>query len=208
MNLEKYVQRLYGSVAASPCPFTKEEIAELEKTNELLVYLPAGLSMQELAERFGIKTNVDFNNERMIRNVMTSEDQWFITSANKTPELLYTSGQNALRIYEDEGLKGMDFRRYLAFVATFKDKFGNFPDDTYWTFLLSGSYDRSGVSVVGFDHHGVLSHHGWMKDFKAKFAGSRYVVLAPRIEITPETQKLKRAYRGSNDVSGREAATD
>ncbi|OGL65529.1 hypothetical protein A3B21_01515 [Candidatus Uhrbacteria bacterium RIFCSPLOWO2_01_FULL_47_24] len=208
MNLEKYVQKLYGSVVASPCPFTKEEIAELEKTNELLIYLPAALSMQELAERFGIKTNVDFDNEQMIRNVMVSEDQWFVTSASKTPELLYTSGQNALRIYENEGLKGMDFRRYLAFAATFKEKFGNFPDDTYWTFLLSGSYDRSGVSVVGFDRHRVLSHHGWMKDFKAKFAGSRYVVLAPRIEITSETQKLKRAYRGSNEVSGRGAATD
>jgi len=208
MDLEKYVKKLYGSVAASPCPFTKEEIAELEKTNELLVYLPADLSIQELAERFGIKTNVDFDNEKMIRNVMTFEDQWFVTSASKTPELLYTSGQNALRIYEDEGLKGMDFRRYLAFTATFKDKFGNFPDDTYWTFLLSGSYDRSGVSIIGFDRNNVLSHHAWMKDFKAKFAGSRYVVLAPRIEITPATQKLRRAYRGSNEVSGREAATD
>jgi len=208
MDLEKYVKKLYGSVTASPCPFTKEEIAELEKTNELLVYLPADLSIQELAERFGIKTNVDFDNEKMIRNVMTFEDQWFVTSASKTPELLYTSGQNALRIYEDEGLKGMDFRRYLAFTATFKDKFGNFPDDTYWTFLLSGSYDRSGVSIIGFDRNNVLSHHAWMKDFKAKFAGSRYVVLAPRIEITPATQKLRRAYRGSNEVSGREAATD
>ena len=208
MDLEKYVKKLYGSVAASPCPFTKEEIAELEKTKELLVYLPAGLSMEELRERFGIKTNINFENEKMIRNVMTNDNQWFITSASKTPELIYMSGQNALRIYEDEGLHGMDFRRYLAFAATFKDRFGNFPDQTYWTFLLSGNYDRSGVSIVGFDRNNVLSHHAWMKDFKAKFAGSRYVVLAPRIEITSETQKLRRAYRGSKKIEGKEAATD
>jgi len=207
-NLEKYVKRLYGSVVVSPCPFTEEEIIELEKTNELLVYLPAGFSIQELSERFGIKTNINFENEHMIHNVMIDEDQWFITSASKTPELLYTSARSALRIYENEGLKGMDFRRYLAFAATFKDKFGDFPDNAYWTFLLAGSYDRSGVSIVGFDRWGVLSHHGWMRDFKAKFVGSRYVVLAPRIEITSETRKLRRAYRGSSEIAGKEASMD
>lgn len=207
-DLKKYVSGLYGSVAAAPCPFTEREIAELKERKELLVYLPAKLSIAQLCKRFGIKTNIDFKNEKMIHNVMTTEHQWFIASASKAPELLYTSGQNALRVYEDEGLKGMDFRRYLAFAATFKDTFGNFPDQTYWTFLLSGSYDRSGVSIVGFDHYDILSHHGWMKDFKAKFAGSRYVVFSPRVEITTETQKLKRAYRGSTKIEGREAATD
>jgi hypothetical protein len=208
MILEKYIKSLYGSAAASPCPFTKEEIAELDKTNELLVYLPASLTMSELTKKFGFKTNVDFNNEKMIHNVMVQEDQWFITSASKTPEMIYKSGQQALRVYEDEGLHGLDFRRYLTFVATFKAKFGNFPDHTYWTFLLSGSYDRSGVSIVGFDSNGILSHHGWMKDFRAKFTGSRYAILAPRIEINSETQKLKRAFRGNKNSEGMEAATD
>ena len=144
----------------------------------------------------------------MIKNVMIQEDQWFITSASKTPELLYQSGVAAKRIYEDEGLHGMDLRRYLAFVATFKERFNELPDQTYWTFLLSGSYDRSGVSIVGVDVYSVLSHHGWMKDFKAKFVGSRYVVLPPRIEITSATQALPRAYRGRKDKAGREASMD
>ncbi|MBU2100002.1 hypothetical protein KKB11_02105, partial [Candidatus Micrarchaeota archaeon] len=136
------------------------------------------------------------DNEKMIRNVMTKENQWFIVSASKTPEMLYKSARYSNRIYEDEGLHGMDFRRYLAFAATFKAKFDNFPDKTYWTFLLSGTYDKSGVSIVGFDSNGILSHHGWMKDFKAKFCGSRYIVIPPRIELAPETEKLPRAYRG------------
>lgn len=200
MDLEKQIKKLYGDVKISPCPFTEKEISELEKTGEILVYLPANLSMEELCNLFGIKANVNFENEKMIRNVMTKEDQWFITSASKTPELIYKSAQFSERVYTDEGLHGMDFRRYLAFAGTFKNLFGDFPDQTYWTFLLSGSYDRSGVSVVGFDSNGVLSHHGWMKDFRAKFTGSRYMVLAPRIEIMPETEKLSRAYRGSSSV--------
>ncbi len=208
MNSINQIRTLYGNVQISPCPFTEKEITELNKTNELLVYLPANLSIDELCKLFGIKTNVDFENEKMIRNVMTKEDQWFITSASKTPELIYKSAQFAERVYADEGLHGMDFRRYLAFAATFKFLFGVFPDQTYWTFLISGSFDRSGISIVGFDSSGVLSHHGWMKDFRAKFAGSRYVVIAPRIEITPETEKLTRAYRGDNSTAGKEASSD
>lgn len=204
----KEIRNLYGNIRISPCPFTEKEITELEKTNELLVYLPANLSIPELCKLFGIRVNVDFGNETMIKNVMTKENQWFIASANKTPELIYKNAHFAEQIYKDEGLHAMDFRRYLAFAATFKSLFGDFPDQTYWTFLLSGNYDRSGVSIVGFDSGGVLSHHGWMRDFRAKFTGSRYIVLAPRIEITPETEKLTRAHRGDNSVAGKEASSD
>jgi hypothetical protein len=82
------------------------------------------------------------------------------------------------------------------------------PDRLYWVFLHSGSYDRSGISVVGFDVHGVLNHHGWMKNFKAKFAGSRYVCIAPRIEVTLDTEALPRAYRAQRGWQGQEAAMD
>lgn len=204
-DISDYVRSLYGDISISPCPFSAKEIGELDLHNELLVYLPAKLSMSELCQRFGIRANVNFDNETMIKNVMVNEDQWFVTSAQKTPELIYKTGVSAKRTYEDEGLHGMDLRRYLAFAATFKYKFGEFPDRTYWTFLLSGSYDRSGVSIVGFDSRGVLNHHGWMKNFKAKFLGSRYVVIAPRIELTAETDTLPRSHRGNRGTQGKEA---
>ncbi|WP_353929677.1 hypothetical protein WJM97_15360 [Okeanomitos corallinicola TIOX110] len=200
-----YVKHLYGDIPISPCPFTDSEIEELDRQNELLVYLPAKMSMKQLCQQFAIRANVDFDHETMIKNTMVSEDQWFITSASKTPELMYKTGLAAKRTYEDEGLNGMDFRRYLAFAATFKYKFGVFPDQTYWTFLLSGSYDRSGISIIGFDSRNVLNHHGWMKNFKAKFLGSRYVVIAPRVEVVRETIYLTRAYRGSRCTAGKEA---
>lgn len=207
-KLREDISALYGDIPVAPCPFTASEIAELEETGEMLVYLPAHLSMRELCDRFGIKANIDFDGEKMIRNVMVKEDQWFITSASSSPELLYQSAQVAKRKYEDEGLHGMDVRRYLAFAATFKQRHGVFPDQCYWSFLLSGSYDRSGVSIIGFDVNGILNHHGWMKNFKAKFTGSRYIVIAPRLEITSETETLTRAYRGRLGDCGQEADID
>ncbi len=208
LRFPECVQDLYGDIPVRPCPFTPEEIAELEDTNELLVYLPARLTPRDLCERWGIRANFHFENEKMIRTVMNDEDLWFITSASPTPELMYHSGLVAKRLYEDNGLFGMDLRRYLAFVATFRFYFQQLPDASYWTFLLAGSYDRSGISVVGFDRHGILNHHGWMKNFKAKFTGSRYVVIAPRIEITAATAKLPRAYRDRPSRDGLEADVD
>jgi hypothetical protein len=203
----EYVTDLYGTPPQTPCPFTPAEIAELDRTNEILVYVPALMTAGDMCTRWGLRANVDFAADRLIRYAMTTESHWFVTSASATPELIYRSGVAARRSFEDEGLHGMDVRRYLAFAATYRLLFGALPDHAYWTFLHAGAYDRSGVSIIGFDSHGVLSHHGWMKDFKAKFVGSRYAVLAPRLEVLPHTAELPRAYRGGGRL-GREADMD
>jgi hypothetical protein len=202
-----YVLALYGAPPEVPCPFTDAELEELDRLGEILVYVPARITANQMCERWGMKSNINFDADRLIRYAMTSESHWFVASASPTPELMYRSAVAARRTFEDEGLHGMDIRRYLAFAATFRQRFGKLPDQAYWTFLHSGAYDRSGISILGFDAHGVLSHHGWMKDFKAKFVGSRYVVLAPRLEIRPETADLPRAYRGGGRA-GREADMD
>ncbi|HUQ02100.1 MAG TPA: hypothetical protein VM261_06355 [Kofleriaceae bacterium] len=207
MNTISDVTALYGSPAAVPCPFTSSELGELERTSEMLVYVPAQVTAGEMCAQFGFRSNVDFDADRLIRYTMTTENHWFLASTSPTPELMYRSAVAARRVFEDEGLHGMDVRRYLAFAAAFRRRFGHLPDQAYWTFLHGGTYDRSGISIIGFDSHGVLSHHGWMKDFKAKFVGSRYIVLAPRIEIRPETSDLPRAYRGGGRT-GREADMD
>ena len=208
MDIEKYVKKVYGNIKVDKCQFTNKEISELKKTKELLIYLPSKISPSKLCKLFGIKTNINFKNESLINNIMIKENQWFIVSNSKTPELINKSGQEAKRIYENEGLYGMDLRRYLAFIGFYKYKFGKLPDKLYWTFLLSGNYDRSGISIVGFDKNNVLNHHGWMKNFKAKFCGSRYIIIAPRIEVTQETEKLVRAYRGKKSTKGQEASMD
>lgn len=208
MNDTEVIRALYGDIDVAPCPFTDRERAELDDTDEMLVYLPAHITPAQMCKQWGIRANIDFENEKMIRTVMNTEDQWFVTSKSRTPELIYQSGQAAKRIYEDEGLHGMDLRRYLAFAATFRARFDALPDKLYWVFLHSGSYDRSGISVVGFDVHGVLNHHGWMKNFKAKFAGSRYICIAPRIEVNSDTEGVPRAYRTRPGWQGQEAGMD
>jgi hypothetical protein len=200
-----YIESLWPAGTLAKCPFSDEELAELDSLQEILVYLPGRESMQELCKRFSIRSNIDFRHEHLIRCVMTSEDQWFIAARQPVPELLYMTAHHAKRIYEDEGLYGMDLRRYLAFVGTYQAITGSYPDQQYWTFLLSGSYDRSGVSIVGFDHRGILNHHGWMKNFRAKFVGSRYIVLPPRVDRSAPSLLLKRAYRGRTEPSGLES---
>jgi len=201
------VHALYGQAPRTKCPFTDDELAELARTNEILVYVPAGIGATEMCRRWGFRSNCDFDADRLIRYAMPNEDHWFLASASKTPELIYKSAVAAKRTYEEDGLHGMDVRRYLAFAATFRFLYGNLPDQVYWTFLLAGSYDRSGISIIGFDAYGMINHHGWMKDFKAKFVGSRYSVLAPRIEVVHETAVVPRSYRGGGR-SGREADMD
>jgi len=207
MKPEEYARALYGDVEVAPCPFTDDERRDLERTQELLVYVPAKMRATEMCRRWGFQANADFDADRLIRYTMTEESHWFVASASRTPELMYKSAVAARRQYEDEGLHGMDVRRYLAFAATHRLVFDTLPDQSYWTFLLSGAYDRSGISILGFDAHGHLSHHGWMKDFKAKFVGSRYAVLPPRLEINEHTHTLPRAYRGGGR-NGREADMD
>jgi hypothetical protein len=208
MDDKQIITELYGNIEVAPCPFTKAECQELDDNGEMLIYIPAGIKPAEMCKRWGIPANIDFEHEKIIKTCMNSEDQWVVTSKSKTPELMNQTAQAAKRTYEDDGLHGMDLRRYLAFAATFRARFDVLPDRLYWVFLHSGSYDRSGISVVGFDAHGVLNHHGWMKNFKAKFAGSRYVCIAPRIEVTLDTEELPRAYRGRPGWRGQEAGMD
>jgi len=205
-TLNQYVKDIYDLDSCSECPFTDEEIEALNGSQEMLVYLPANWTMKQLCEHFGIQSNVCFEYETLIFNVMTKEDQWFICSKKPYPELLYQNANKAKEIYEQEGLLGFDMRRYLAFCGTFNYINGFFPDNQYWTFLLSGKYDGSGISIVGFDKHGILNHHGWMKNFKAKFCGNRYVILAPRVEINDETEKISRGHRGDKGVNGLESS--
>ncbi|MEL6546843.1 MAG: hypothetical protein AAFQ82_19610, partial [Myxococcota bacterium] len=59
-RVEDVFTELYGEPPRAPNPFTAEEMAELDATEELLVHVPANISAAEMCERFGIQANVDF----------------------------------------------------------------------------------------------------------------------------------------------------
>lgn len=210
-DLTEMVYAVYGTteIDVKPCPFTPAEIAELEETNEMLFYVPQEISVGRMLEigkwECGFNWEVDHG---MIASPLTEESYWLVTSASPIPEMLGQSGQKIARVYEDEGLDGMDFRRYVAFLLTYQHLFDETPDFRQWTLLVAGHYDRSGISLVGFDKFGHFGHHGWMKNFKAKMSGGRYVAFSPRKHITPETETLRRCYRGEKSKVGHEADVD
>jgi hypothetical protein len=210
-NLEDMVYGIYDStdIAVKPCPFTQAEIDELEMTNEMLIYIPQEISEAQMIELGKFNTNFNWAVEQnMIKSPMTDESNWLICSASPIPEMMGHSTQNISRVYGEEGLDGMDFRRYLAFLLTYRHLTDEYPDFRQWSLLVGGHYDRSGISLVGFDRYGTFCHHGWMKNFKAKMAGGRYVVFAPRKHITRDTAKLARPRRGVRDKVGHEAGID
>ena len=87
------------------------------------------------------------------------------------------SAKEVRRMFEDEGKLGFSLCRYLIFVSRVKFLTGKWPDQNWWTWLLSYKYDRSGYLIAGFDREGKFSVHAWMPDFKAKFVGARYLYL-------------------------------
>src|SRR5690349_14671513 len=56
-----YVLALYGAPPDVPCPFTDAELEELERTGEILVYVPARITANQMCERWGMKSNVNFD---------------------------------------------------------------------------------------------------------------------------------------------------
>ncbi|MBU4360818.1 hypothetical protein KKC16_01425 [Patescibacteria group bacterium] len=95
------IKKFIKNFSVSPCVFTDKEINELKTTEELLIYLPKSLTVKQLCELFEIKSNLDFDNEKNFVNVMTKEDQWFITANSDIPELIHKSARQIEEIYND-----------------------------------------------------------------------------------------------------------
>lgn len=198
-DLEEMVYNVYGNrdIKIKPCPFTQAEIDELEETDEMLIYVPEEISEGEMIKLGKLVCGFNWDVDKgMINSPMTDESHWLICSASPIPEMLGQSAASIARVYEEEGLEGMDFRRYLAFILHYRYLTNEYPDFRQWCLLVGGNYDRSGVSLVGFDKFHHFGHHGWMRNFKAKMSGGRYVVFPPRKHINAETELLPRARRG------------
>lgn len=69
--------------------------------------------MKQLCEHFKIVSNVNFDNEKLISNTMTKEDQWFIASNAKHPEMLYKTAIQARESYDQEGLWGTIYAFFI-----------------------------------------------------------------------------------------------
>jgi hypothetical protein len=175
LGIESITKRNFS---LSNCPFTIEEIEKAYKEGEIILCVPAGLTLKELGNLFHI--NSWALEDPLYAEGPYKEDFWFRTPMTYEPPYVNISAKEARRIFEDEGKLGFSLARYLVFASRVKYLTGKLPDQKWWTWLLAYKYDRSGFLIAGFDPEGKFSVHGWMPNFKAKFVGARYIKVPER----------------------------
>jgi hypothetical protein len=117
----------------------------------------------------------------MVSDTRETEDFWLKTPKTAAPPHLNKSAAHVRRLFEDEGHLGFSLERYLVFAARIRYLTGEYPDRRYWTWLLRGRYDRSGMLIAGFDPQGKFSVQAWMPAFQASFLGARWIHIPDRL---------------------------
>jgi len=201
LGIEEVLDR---SFTIDPCPFTAAEIEAAESAGELVLCVPRGVGRRELGELVRLRSWA--LDDRMVSDTPETEDFWFKTPGAAAPQHLGKSAVEVRRQFEDERKLGFSMERYLVFAARYRHLRGRYPDFRYWTWLLRGRYDRSGMLMVGFDPLGQLSVHAWMPKFQASFLGCRWIEIPDRLADAVEREPVD-AVAAEAQVSGsREAA--
>ncbi len=165
-----------------PCPFTEDEIAAAAAAGDIILGVPKGVSRRELGELFRLSSWA--LSDPLISDTTESEDFWLKTSRSPSPPHLNKSAADVRRLFEDQRKLGFSLERYLVLAARTRYLTGAYPDYRYWTWLLRGRYDRSGMLIAGFDPQGVFSVHAWMPRFQASFLGARSIEIPDRLADT------------------------
>ncbi len=157
----------------APCPFPSEDVAAMQASDNIVLCVPRGLTRAQLGELFRLSSWA--LTDAMVGDTPESEDFWFTTSRSPSPPYLNKTATEVRRTFEDENKLGFSLERYLVFAARYRFLTGKYPDFRYWTWLMRGRYDRSGMLIAGFDPLGRFSVHAWMPNFQASFLGARYL---------------------------------
>lgn len=177
MGIEAIIGREFK---LSKCPFTKEEIEEANKNDEIIICVPKGVTREQLGILFRLDSWA--LHDVMVTPATESEDVWFRTSKSLIPTEMKSTGVECAHKAEDENLLSFSIERYMVFIGRIRYLTGKTPDIQYWIWLPRGRYDRSGMLMAGFDRNGVLNVHGWMPQFYANFLGGRFGIPAKNIK--------------------------
>lgn len=169
LGIESIINR---KLMLSQCPFTRDEIEEAYKNNEIILCVPKEVNRQQLAHLFRIETWALY--DPLVPYTTEKEDFWFRTSSSLEPVYHNISGIEARHLFDAEAKQPFSLERYLVFIARIRHLTGKTPDYQHWTWLTHRSYDRSGMLIAGFDRNNSFSVHGWMPQFSASFLGARY----------------------------------
>ena len=157
----------------SPCPFSEEELRLMHQKNEMLICIPKGLTLQEMANLFRLESWAV--KDPLVVSRKEKEDLWLKTSASPTPAFMGITGIEMKQLAEKNNWVLFSLLYYMAFIARFCYLFQKKPDYRYWIWLPKGRYDRSGMLIAGFDGNDHFNVHGWMPHFSASFLGARYL---------------------------------
>lgn len=196
MGIETIIGRRFH---LDPCPYTEDEILAADAAAEIILCVPRGVSRRQLGEL--VRLSSWALTDPMVTDTMETEDFWLKTPRSMTPPHLNKSAAQVRRMLDDERRLGFSLERYLVFAARIQYLTGDYPDKRYWTWLLRGRYDRSGMLIAGFDPQGKFSVQAWMPSFQANFLGARSIHIPDRLADAVErpvaqTSELARAAGG------------
>jgi len=154
------------------CPFTKEEIVEANKKNEMILCIPKNLSKKQLGRLFRID-NWALDDD-LVEEVIEKNDLWIKTKASESPEFIRETGVNITRKLREENKVLFSLGIYLVYIARYRYIYNKTPDSEFWIWINKGRYDRSGMLIAGFDRNHKFNVHGWMPHFSAGFLGARF----------------------------------
>lgn len=171
LGIEQVTNR---SFSLEPCPFSREEIKELYKNNEMLICIPKNVTLKEMARLFRLETWAV--EDPLVVSKPEKQDLWMKTSSAAVPQFMGNSGIEIKQLAEEKNWISFSLNYYMVFIARYQYLFRQNPDYRYWIWLPKGRYDRSGMLIAGFDINNNFNVHGWMPHFTASFLGARFLI--------------------------------
>lgn len=155
--------------------FTEEEIAEAEANEEVLLCLPGGIDAATLGKLFHMDCWA--LHDPLVTLKTEHDDFWFSTKKTSEPEFRdQTSGEVAKR-YKDAEKLNMSIERYMVYLARMKYLIGEYPENSFKTWLPNTKYEGKGVLIGGIDSNSKFCAHAWMPNFHSPRVGGRYVYI-------------------------------
>ena len=150
----------------TPCPFTREEIADLEQRGMRLGYLPAAVATQEdrrvLGEMFPQMQSQSVKEGNLVTND-ESPSGWFDYEASIDAPYLDTTEKQLRQRLAADGRKLLSENQYIVAAQDSKLFTGKYLDeyklDEFWTWVRLGSRNDGRVVGAYFNSDGHLVVH-------------------------------------------------
>lgn len=155
--------------------FTEEEIKEVEKNGEVLLCLPGGIDAATLGKLFHMESWAF--HDPLVTLKTEHADFWFSTKKSMEPEFMDETSHEIAKRFKDDDKLNMSMERYMVFLARMKYLTGEYPENSYKTWLPNTKYEGKGVLIAGIDSNSKFCTQAWMPNFHSPKVGGRYVYI-------------------------------